>query len=370
MPVRRGAGAGAVLAPLLALCLALSLSLTPLGGPAGTGRADAASLGPLVKGAVVALKGTTHLWFADEVGTLHWGGDTRALAGHEIRWDQRREVTLDELSTLPRGAPWLSAGLVQAGEPIYFAKWESNAPAPTLLRVQSIADLELFGIDGTNYNALVLPTATWEQRTGFRAAALTKGELPPATGAGSAGVAGGQGAWEPYASPAGRFAVLLPRGSFEVPLGALASQQLETPLGSIGGRLTGFAAVRQGGSFAYVVASYDLSDTQALALQSSSASETDGFYRAAREGFFATIYEQVLAERPLSLGSYSGRETTARGSGDDGLATLRLYLVRQRLYVLMGIQMDVPMDVQPGSAGTNVVPPEVTGFLDSFRLLA
>ena len=26
-------------------------------------------------------KGTPHLWFADEHGVLHWGGDTRALAG-------------------------------------------------------------------------------------------------------------------------------------------------------------------------------------------------------------------------------------------------------------------------------------------------
>ena len=52
------------------------------------------------------------------------------------------------------------------GEPIYFVKWETGAAAPVLLRVQSIGDVELFGIDGANYNALVLERGAWEARTG------------------------------------------------------------------------------------------------------------------------------------------------------------------------------------------------------------
>ena len=40
--------------------------------------------GAFSHGTVVALQGTPHLWFADEQGVLHWGGDTRALAGKHI----------------------------------------------------------------------------------------------------------------------------------------------------------------------------------------------------------------------------------------------------------------------------------------------
>ena len=34
----------------------------------------------LGRGAVVALRNTPHIWVADDVGVLHWAGDTRALA--------------------------------------------------------------------------------------------------------------------------------------------------------------------------------------------------------------------------------------------------------------------------------------------------
>ena len=40
-------------------------------------------------GAIVALQGTPHLWIADAQGVLHWGGDTRALAGKPINWGGR-----------------------------------------------------------------------------------------------------------------------------------------------------------------------------------------------------------------------------------------------------------------------------------------
>ena len=43
------------------------------------GAAPVQGQGSFAHGAVVALQGTPHLWFADEHGVLHWGGDTRAL---------------------------------------------------------------------------------------------------------------------------------------------------------------------------------------------------------------------------------------------------------------------------------------------------
>lgn len=76
---------------------------------------------PFAHGAVVALQGTPHLWIADEQGTL------------------------------PVGDPWLSAGLLKDGDPIYLVKWESDWAQPRLLHIQSIADVELFGINDRNY---------------------------------------------------------------------------------------------------------------------------------------------------------------------------------------------------------------------------
>jgi hypothetical protein len=136
-------------------------------------------------GAVVTLRGTPHLWIADEQGTLHWAGDTRALAGRAVDWGTKRDVGATELRALRRGDPWLSAGLVKIGDPIYFVKWETGEARPTLLHIRGIADLELFGIDATNYGAFVLEPAAWEQRYGMGVAGLPRGELAAALAPGS-----------------------------------------------------------------------------------------------------------------------------------------------------------------------------------------
>ena len=129
-------------------------------------------------GTVVALQGTPHLWFADAQGVLHWGGDTRALAGRYINWNNRVEVSLEQLRTLPGGDPWLSTGLLKDGDPIYFPKWETEWAAPRLFHIQSIHDVELFGINGSNYGALVLERPVWESRSGFSVADLQRSTLP------------------------------------------------------------------------------------------------------------------------------------------------------------------------------------------------
>ena len=129
---------------------------------------------------VVALAGTPHLWIADESGVLHWGGDTRALAGRNVNWGDRREVTADQLRSFRRSDPWLSAGLLKIGDPIYQVKWETNQDRPTLLHIQSIQDVELFGIDATNYGRFVMDQVAWEQRFGIPVAGLTRGVLQPA----------------------------------------------------------------------------------------------------------------------------------------------------------------------------------------------
>lgn len=128
-------------------------------------------------GMVVSLQGTPHLWIADEHGVLHWGGDTRALAGKHIAWSNRVKVNLVGLLTLPIGDPWLSAGLLKSGDPIYLVKWESEWAVPKLLHIQSIADVELFGINGSNYGNFVLDQGTWEARYGIPADGLERGTL-------------------------------------------------------------------------------------------------------------------------------------------------------------------------------------------------
>ena len=140
----------------------------------------AAAPASLAPGAVVGLAGTPHLWIADAQGVLHWGGDTRALAGKHVNWSDRRDVSLSELQAFPIGDPWLSAGLLKDGDPIYQVKWETEWPLPKLLHIQSIKDVELFGIDGSNYGNFVLDKSTWEQRYGIDATPLERQPLASA----------------------------------------------------------------------------------------------------------------------------------------------------------------------------------------------
>ena len=121
-------------------CTALLVGLAaPYAAPALAGPPQQAA----PAAAVFALSGTPHLWIADEQGTLHWGGDTRALAGKAINWADRRQVSLAQLQTFRIGDPWLSAGLLKMGDPIYLVKWETSEASPTLLHIQSIRDVEL-----------------------------------------------------------------------------------------------------------------------------------------------------------------------------------------------------------------------------------
>ena len=135
----------------------------------------------LGRGAVVALRNTPHIWVADDVGVLHWAGDTRALATRYVDWGSRRDVELGDLRQLRRGDPWLSSGLLKMGDPIYLVKWETADPAPTLFHIQSLADVELFGINGDNYGSMVFEQPAWEGRFAMSAGGLARAALASAT---------------------------------------------------------------------------------------------------------------------------------------------------------------------------------------------
>jgi hypothetical protein len=160
--------------PLLLLC-----SLTLLdSGQVWSARPVADTTFP--PGAVINLEGTPHLWIADQNGVLHWGGDTRALQGQTIDWNTRIAVSLDTLMTVPLGDPWLSAGLLKDGTPIYLVKWETTDAVPHLLHIQCIHDVEIFGINEKNYGKFVLDRDQWEAQYKIPVSTLQRGELPSA----------------------------------------------------------------------------------------------------------------------------------------------------------------------------------------------
>jgi hypothetical protein len=149
-----------------------------IAAPGGAYAAPAAALTVAPNG-TVSLQGTPHLWIADANGALHLAGDTRALADKTVDWGTRVTATLADIRSTPLGAPYLSAALVKVGDAIYTPNWETGEAAPTLLHIQSIQDLQLFGVDAANYGSTVLSQADWEQRYGFKVADLQKGELTP-----------------------------------------------------------------------------------------------------------------------------------------------------------------------------------------------
>jgi hypothetical protein len=74
----------------------------------------------------------------------------------------------------------LSTGLLKIGDPIYLVKWETSAAEPTLLHIQSIPDVELFGINASNYGALVNDRAALERRINLNVDTLQRDTLVPA----------------------------------------------------------------------------------------------------------------------------------------------------------------------------------------------
>ncbi|MDY6786402.1 MAG: hypothetical protein SW833_28480, partial [Cyanobacteriota bacterium] len=87
--------------------------------------------------------------------------------------------------------------------------------------------------------------------------------------------------------------------------------------------------------------------------------QISGFLDSFRDDFVseAFIDGQLIAERPIDIESYPGREIAVEGS--DGYVEARVYLVNERLYLLVAIapnQTDFP---QGGDR-----------FLDSFQLIS
>lgn len=131
------------------------------------------------------LAGTPHLFLVSEsYPQLHWVGDTRALASHPVYWNEQKTWpywNFYRWGSLWMGDPYLSAGLLKDGDPIYLVKWEQQWDEPRLYHIQSIKDVELFGINARNYGQFVLDRSAWEAKYGFDAATLRRFPLRAAT---------------------------------------------------------------------------------------------------------------------------------------------------------------------------------------------
>jgi hypothetical protein len=359
---RRWVGRGA-----LVVALAAAVGLGVFGWPGAAVRPAAAQtgvgpigVGPFAKGAVVALRGTPHTWVADEWGTLHWAGDTRATANRDVSGSSRVEVALEQLRTLPRGEPWLSTAFVQLGDAIYHARWDTPATAPTLLRVASIADLRLFGAEGADYARVVLDRAAWEQKSGQNVDRLTRGDLPP-TGAAAVDP------WSQFTSAAGGFAVWAPGAAAPAAPGTaslLAGAASLAPDRDLSGvpsdlHVFLFGSYLDGPASLFGAASATLPDD---ALEQLRVLGPDALFDLARDEIAEQDGVRLAGYRAITQGTYRGREVTVEPQLPTGAPSvtvaLRLVVVKDKLFVAAAATV-------PGAPTS----PDVAKFLDSLTLL-
>jgi hypothetical protein len=158
--------------PLLSLALAGSL----LGATTAAALADALPQAP-GGGEVVALENTEHLFVRDGNGALHLVSDPKALAGQNVDWLTRKDISIDDLRRFNRGEPLLSLALVKIGDAIFLPQAPIDGGAPVLRLVKSPSDLSLLGVSGENYGRIVLEQGAWEARYGLRTSALQVEDL-------------------------------------------------------------------------------------------------------------------------------------------------------------------------------------------------
>jgi len=159
---------------LPAVAMAASLGLVHV-LPAAAAPAD--QIVAPAPGEVLRLQGTDHLWVVDAQGVAHLASGPAALAGKPVDWSDVQDASVTGLQSLPQGAPYLTADLVKIGDAIYVPQFAADGTTPILMRVQSPADLALFGITDANYGQLVLDPAAWQQRYGIDPTQLAADEF-------------------------------------------------------------------------------------------------------------------------------------------------------------------------------------------------
>lgn len=198
--VRRGATALAALAAAAWLGVSPAvLAAPPAGSPRWSAPAAAAAAGAAPAPAagqrlLYTIRGTPHTWLADEHGTLHWVGDSIALAraiytSREYTLEDPLDPALrrslgapmalgyEQMLGAPRGEPLLSTAFVEVAGAVYYPRWETFDADPVLLRLASPDDLSVFGVTPASRDRLVLSASAWEQRYGRALDELERDDL-------------------------------------------------------------------------------------------------------------------------------------------------------------------------------------------------
>ena len=84
---------------------------------------------------------------------------------------------------------------------------------------------------------------------------------------------------------------------------------------------------------------------------------SDTILNGARDGAVNNVHGQVLSERPLSQGSYVGREITGKAPDQNFGFTIHLYLANPRMYMLIYLKQ-----------GDQPITDDGKKFLDSFKI--
>jgi hypothetical protein len=105
------------------------------------------------------------------------------------------------------------------------------------------------------------------------------------------------------------------------------------------------------GSEAYIVA---YSEYPSAVFNSENS---DTILNGARDGAVNNVHGQVLSERPLSQGSYVGREITGKAPDQNFGFTIHLYLANPRMYMLIYLKQ-----------GDQPITDDGRKFLDSFKI--
>lgn len=88
-----------------------------------------------------------------------------------------------------------------------------------------------------------------------------------------------------------------------------------------------------------------------------SQKDPDALLNGARDGAVNNVKGEVLSERPMSLGSYVGREITGKSAEQGFSFTTRLYLANPRMYMLIYLRK-----------GDQPISDDGKKFLDSFEI--
>lgn len=146
--------------------------------------------------------------------------------------------------------------------------------------------------------------------------------------------------WQPVISKAGGFAVWMPLGTMTT-----ETRTLKTKLHTLNFQVT--ASNLPSSRFVAAYANHPGSE---------SMKNSEAILEATKAAIVNKTGFKVKSDRPLSLNAYPGRELTLQNANETII--FRIYLGRQRLYILASSQQD-----------NESLSQEVTTFLNSFQLL-